>query len=131
MQNGRTSSKKQKEAFSSPQHSAKPTQKPEYNRGRLEIDPERRSAEGELHLTIPLKCTPIWYHLGCGGIPREGEGTKIAEIADIGSTPPRAAVPHEHRHYMPIEARSLKPTPFWDHLGCGGIPREGGGVKIG
>src|SRR5689334_13247409 len=24
---------------------------------------------------------------------------------------------------------SLKPTPIWDHLGCGGIPREGGGLQ--
>jgi hypothetical protein len=25
----------------------------------------------------------------------------------------------------------LKPTPFWDEMGCGGIPREGEGSEIG
>jgi hypothetical protein len=44
----------------------------------------------------------------------------------------------EGRTYARVPASAVsapddcaKPTPFWDHLGCGGIPREGGGAKIG
>jgi hypothetical protein len=41
--------------------------------------------------------------------------------------PGRKAEPYAH---VPARAVSTpddcaKPTPFWDHLGCGGIPREG------
>jgi hypothetical protein len=43
---------------------------------------------------------------------------------------PRDPVIGKARNPTPNGAQSLKSTPIWDHMGYGGMSREGGGQEI-
>src|SRR6476661_6127745 len=74
----------------------------------------RRGRRCHTSLPNPLKPTPIWDHLGCSGIPREGVGA--ARSAAIARN--RAESPESDTAEGGGATRAyLKPTAIWDRPG--------------
>ena len=104
---------------------AKDAEDAEEEKGLPRMDADERGLENAIK-PVEWKPTPDMYRTDTP------EGREAYEACFRRTMAPRPGP--ERRPPQPVDRTGeimLKRTPFWDELGCGGRPREGGGGDVG